>query len=97
MIREVMWTAWGDPGLGHLRLAVRDSGVVADGMVLGLAEGHPFRVAYEVHCDAGWRVRAARVWVFLESRQRSSCSPTGRATGRRTTDGPWRTWRGAST
>ena len=56
MIREVMRTAWADPGLGHLRLAVRDSGAVADGMVLGLAEGHPFRVAYEVHCDAGWRV-----------------------------------------
>ena len=63
MIREVMWTAWGDPGLGHLRLAVRDSGIVADGLVLGLAEGHPFRVAYEVHCDASWRVRAARVGI----------------------------------
>jgi hypothetical protein len=63
VIREVMWTAWSDPGLGHLRLAVRDSGVVADGLVLGLAEGHPFRVAYEVHCDAGWRVRAARVGI----------------------------------
>jgi hypothetical protein len=63
VIREVMWTAWGHPGLGHLRLAVRDSGIVADGLVLGLAEGHPFRVAYEVHCDAAWRVRAARVGI----------------------------------
>jgi uncharacterized protein len=63
VIREVMWTAWGDPRLGHLRLAVRDSGIVANGIVLGIAEGHPFRVAYEVYCDAGWRVRAARVGV----------------------------------
>jgi uncharacterized protein len=63
VIREVMWSAWDDPGLGHLRLTVRDSGVVADGMVLGLAEGQPFRVAYKVHCDARWRVRAARVGV----------------------------------
>jgi len=62
-----MWTAWDDTGLGHLRLTVRDSGVVADGMVLGVAEGHPFRVAYKVHCDAGWRVRAARVGVPGES------------------------------
>lgn len=45
MIREVMWTAWDNSGLGHLCLAVRDSGVVADGVVLGAAEGHPFRVA----------------------------------------------------
>jgi hypothetical protein len=28
MIREVMWQAWDGPGLGHLRLAVRDSGVL---------------------------------------------------------------------
>ncbi len=63
VIREVMWSAWEEPGLGHLRLAVRDSGVVADGLVLGEAEGRPFRLAYEVRCDAYWRVRAARVGV----------------------------------
>ena len=61
MIRDVMWSAWEGPGLGQLRLAVRDSGVVADGVVLGVAEGRPFRVAYDVRCDANWRVRAARV------------------------------------
>ncbi len=63
MIRDVMWSAWEGPGLGHLRLAVRDSGVVANGVVLGVAEGRPFRLAYEVRCDADWRVRAARVGV----------------------------------
>ncbi len=63
MIREAMWRAWEGPGLGHLRLAVRESGVVADGLVLGVEEGRPFRLAYEVRCDAGWRVRAARVGV----------------------------------
>ena len=63
VIREVMWSAWEEPGLGHLRLAVRDSGGVADGLVLGEAEGRPFRLAHEVRCDAYWRVRAARVGV----------------------------------
>ena len=63
MIREVMWRAWEEPGLGHLRLAVRDGGVIADGIVLGVAEGRPFRLAYEVRCDAYWRVRYARVGV----------------------------------
>jgi hypothetical protein len=57
VIRDVMWSAWEGPGLGHLRLAVRDSGVVANGVVLGVAEGHPFCVAYEVRCDANWQVR----------------------------------------
>jgi hypothetical protein len=63
MIREVMWSAWDGPGLGHLRLAAHESGVVADGLVLGVTDGRPFRLAYEVRCDAYWRVRAARVGV----------------------------------
>ena len=56
-----MWSAWEEPGLGHLRLAVRDDGIVANGMVVGVTEGRPFHVAYEVRCDADWRVRALRV------------------------------------
>ena len=62
-MREVLWSAWGNPGLQHLRLTVRDSGAIADGLVLSLEEGRPFRLAYEVRCDTGWRVRAARVGV----------------------------------
>jgi len=30
-------------------------------MLIGVAEGRPFRVAYEVRCDIGWRVRVVRV------------------------------------
>jgi uncharacterized protein len=63
VIREVMWSACDAPGLGHLRLSVRDSGVLADGLILGVAEGRPFRTAYEVRCDRLWRVRAACVGV----------------------------------
>jgi uncharacterized protein len=63
VVREVMWWAWDGPGLGHLRLQVRESGAVADGLVLGVAEGRPFRLAYEVRCDAHWRVRYVRVGV----------------------------------
>ena len=73
-------------GLGHLRLAIRESGVVADGLVLGVSDGHPFRLSYEVRCDPYWRVRAARVGVPA-SRRGSNCSPTGRA-GPGQTDGP---------
>lgn len=47
----------------HLRLMLGAEAVVADGLVLGVREGHPFRIAYEVRCDVGWRVRAARVGV----------------------------------
>jgi hypothetical protein len=64
VIREALWSAWDGPGLGYLCLTVRDSGGgVADGLVLGVQEGRPLRLAYEVRCDAQWRVRAARVGV----------------------------------
>ena len=59
----MVWSACDDPGLEHLRLAVSNDAVVADGMVLGVAQGRPFRVAYEVRCDPLWRVRAVRVGV----------------------------------
>jgi len=63
VVHEVMWSAWEGPGVGQLRLAVRERSVIADGLVLGVREGRPFRIAYEVHCDASWRVRYVRVGV----------------------------------
>jgi uncharacterized protein len=61
--REVMWSTWDGPGLEHLRLGMHDDSIVADGMVIGVTAGRPFRVAYEVRCEVGWRVRAVRVGV----------------------------------
>jgi hypothetical protein len=63
LIRQVMWTAWEDPGLGHLRLAVRDSGVIADGIALGLADGRPFRLAYG---EGNWATSDGRAVAYLE-------------------------------
>src|ERR671920_644098 len=58
---EVMWTLWEGPGLEHLRLVTSDGGVVANGLVIGLEAGRPFRIGYEVRCDGLWRVREVRV------------------------------------
>lgn len=63
MQREVVWSAWDGPGAEHLLLAIGDDGAVADGIVVGVVEGRPFRVRYEVRCDALWRTRAVRVCV----------------------------------
>ena len=59
--REVMWAPWEGPGLEHLRLVTSDVGVVANGLVIGLEAGRPFRISYEVRCDGRWRVREVRV------------------------------------
>lgn len=60
MRREVIWVPESSPGIEHLRLAVRDDGVAADGLVVGVEEGTAFRARYEVRCDAAWRVREVR-------------------------------------
>jgi hypothetical protein len=58
--REVMWAPWEGPGLEHLRLVTSDGAVVANGLVIGLEVGRPFRIGYEVRCDERWRVREVR-------------------------------------
>jgi uncharacterized protein len=58
--REVMWTPWEGPGLEHLRLVASGSGVVANGIVIGLEAGRPFRIGYEITCDGRWRVQEVR-------------------------------------
>src|SRR5829696_7350572 len=58
--REVMWAPWEGPGLEHLRLVTSDGGVVANGLVIGLEAGRPFRIGYEIRCDSRWRVREVR-------------------------------------
>jgi hypothetical protein len=57
----MMWAPWEGPGLEHLRLVTSDGGVVANGLVIGLEAGRPFRIGYEIRCDGRWRVRKVRV------------------------------------
>ena len=63
MRREVVWSAWSGAGAEHLLLAAGDDGMVADGLVVGVVGGRPFRARYEVRCDRLWRARAVRVSV----------------------------------
>src|SRR5215212_11344492 len=56
-----MWVPWEGPGLEHLRLVTSDRGVVANGLVIGLEAGRPFRIGYEIRCDGLGRVREVRV------------------------------------
>jgi hypothetical protein len=61
MEREVMWAPWKGPGLEHLRLVASNDSAVANGLVIGLEAGRPFRIGYEVRCDRRWRMREVRV------------------------------------
>jgi uncharacterized protein len=54
---EAMWRPWDGRGLDHLRLRVGESGVEADGLVIGEKDGVAFRARYVIRCDPGWRTR----------------------------------------
>lgn len=61
MRRDIFWTRSDGPGLEHLRLAVDDAAVQADGAVIGLTEGTPFRLRYHVRCDGAWHLTGVEV------------------------------------
>lgn len=68
MDRDIMWLPWEGPGLEHLHLTVSPGGALANGVIIGLAAGQPFRAHYVIRCDAHWRVREARV-ILLDADQ----------------------------
>src|SRR5215213_11429854 len=96
MEREVIWVPSEEPGLEHLRLVTSDGDVVANGLVIGLEGGRPFRIGYEVRCDGRWRVREIRAPRTRGGRS-SSCSPTERAAGRDEAENLYPSSAGAST
>ncbi len=61
MRHEILWTPWDEPGLEHLRLVIDGGGILADGLIVGMADGRPFRLRYHVRGDPAWRVREVRV------------------------------------
>jgi len=71
MHRQIFWTPWDGVGLEHLRLSDAAGDILADGLVIGLAEGGaPFRARYTVQCDAQWRVRAVRIDMLDDANRR---------------------------
>ncbi len=57
MERNVMWAPWDEVGLEHFHIVQDAQGVYADGMILRVKDGRPFRAHYQIHCDPAWRVR----------------------------------------
>lgn len=70
MRREVVWATADGAGFEHLRLSWDDTGVVADGLVVGVEEGSSFRARYEVRCDPAWRLQTVRV-AMLDGDERA--------------------------
>lgn len=59
---DVLWAPWDAPGLEHLRWSGDAGFVRASSLIIATDEGgRPFRARYTLECDAGWRLRRARI------------------------------------
>lgn len=57
----VMWKPCSEPGLEHLTLRVSSDEIIADGVVIGVELGQPFRMQYTVRCDRTFTVRSVEI------------------------------------
>lgn len=56
----VLWRRLDGSGMEHCRLGQHDGGVTLAGVVV-VSAGAPWRIEYEIHCDAAWRTRRVTV------------------------------------
>lgn len=61
MDRTVMWTQWNNLGMEQLHIENSSSGMTADGVVVGVREGKPFRARYQIDTDRAWQVQQIKV------------------------------------
>ena len=69
MESHVWWTPLQQTGLEQLHLVENETGVVADGLVLGIEHATPFRLWYQVRADSDWNVRECLLQVGGEKGQ----------------------------
>jgi hypothetical protein len=69
MESHVWWTPMALPGLEQLHLVENETGVVADGLVLGIEGATSFRLWYQVWTDTTWNVRECLLQVGGENDQ----------------------------
>jgi uncharacterized protein len=64
MDRTVMWMQWNNLGMEQLHIensAQPQAGITADGVVVGIKDGKPFRARYRIETTLDWQVKALRV------------------------------------
>ncbi len=61
MDRTVMWMQWNNLGMEQLHIGNSKVGINADGVVVGIREGKPFRIRYQIDTDLQWRVQQLKI------------------------------------
>lgn len=55
--QHIFWQPWETLGFEHLHLQVFSDAVVADSVIVAIADGEPFRMRYVLRCDEHYRMR----------------------------------------
>jgi uncharacterized protein len=61
MDRTVMWMQWNNLGMEQLHLRNTKAGITADGVVVGIKEGQPFRTRYQIDANQEWQVQRLNI------------------------------------
>jgi hypothetical protein len=85
--RTMLYRSEDGERLEHARLRAGDAGGIADGTVIGVFEGRPIRVRYEITCDSRWHVRNVSVESIAIVRDLLSLSADEDGTWRRVDGG----------
>jgi hypothetical protein len=57
------WIVPDEPGLDHVIIERSPTAVHARGLLLGIAYAHPFRLRYQIECDATYQVQRVKLHV----------------------------------
>lgn len=57
MNKQIWWSSLEETGLEHLKISQDAALMIAESVVLKLADGKPFELSYWIETDSSWRVR----------------------------------------
>lgn len=61
MDRTVMWMQWNNLGMEQLHIENSKIGISADGVVVGIRDGKPFRIRYQIDTNLQWQVQHLKI------------------------------------
>lgn len=77
MDRTVMWMQWNNLGMEQLHIENNRVGINADGVVVGIRDGKPFRIRYQIDTDLQWRVQQLKVELLDQASQKLQLKSNG--------------------
>lgn len=57
MNRTVMWMQWNNLGMEQLHISNNDASITADGVVVSIRDGKPFKIRYQIYTNQDWQVQ----------------------------------------